>query len=148
MYKRIVLAYDGSELSNKAVDHGVTLAKDTGAGVTLLYVVTPHHLLVGGGHLAPGLRQFENQYAAELRQHAKEMLESVAQRVRAAGCTADVLVEDGTHPYANIVEAAKRLHADLIVMAGHGRGSIASLMVGSQTVKVLAHATVPVLVVR
>ncbi|MCC6533730.1 MAG: universal stress protein [Burkholderiales bacterium] len=148
MYKHILLAYDGSELSDKALNEGIALAKDAGAKITLIYVVTPHHLLIGGGRPVPGLKRLESQYAEDIRQDAKQMLDNACQRAVAAGRTAEVLIEDGTHPYENIVEAAKRLKADVIVMSTHGRGNIAGLMVGSQTLKVLTHSSVPVLVVR
>jgi nucleotide-binding universal stress UspA family protein len=54
----------------------------------------------------------------------------------------------GEHPYAEIVKAAKRNRCDVIVIASHGRRGISRLLLGSETSKVLAHSTVPVLVCR
>jgi nucleotide-binding universal stress UspA family protein len=52
------------------------------------------------------------------------------------------------YPYAEIVKAAKRYRCDLIVMGSHGRRGISRLILGSQASKVLAHSTIPVLVVK
>ena len=60
----------------------------------------------------------------------------------------DVLLEEGVNPYQHIVEGAKRLQCDLVVMASHGRRGIEGFLLGSQTVKVLTHSNVPVLVIR
>ena len=51
-------------------------------------------------------------------------------------------------PYEAIIDAAKKKKCDLIFMASHGRGELASLILGSVTQKVLAHSKVPVLVYR
>jgi nucleotide-binding universal stress UspA family protein len=51
-------------------------------------------------------------------------------------------------PHRAIVEAAQRRGCDLIVMASHGRRGLSSLLLGSETQRVLLHASVPVLVVR
>jgi nucleotide-binding universal stress UspA family protein len=94
------------------------------------------------------LKQLERQHAELLRQHAREMLERARGVVSAAQVPCELLLEDGSDPYQNIVQAASRLNCDLIVMASHGRGSIEGLVVGSQTIKVLSHSKIPVLVVR
>jgi nucleotide-binding universal stress UspA family protein len=54
----------------------------------------------------------------------------------------------GSFPYDEIIKAARRNRCDLIVMASHGRRGISKLLLGSETSKVLAHSTVPVLVCR
>jgi nucleotide-binding universal stress UspA family protein len=48
----------------------------------------------------------------------------------------------------NIIEAAKRHHCDLIVMVSHGRKGIQRLLLGSETLDVLTHSCIPVLVLR
>jgi nucleotide-binding universal stress UspA family protein len=50
--------------------------------------------------------------------------------------------------YQAIINAAKDRDCDLIVMASHGRRGVAAIVLGSETVKVLTHCTIPVLVVR
>jgi len=148
MYQHILMPYDGSALSDKALNEGAALAKSGGAKITLMYVVTPHHLLIGGGREVPGLKRLEQQYAEEIGQEARQMLDIARQRIAATGVPVDVLLDHGTTPSENIVEAARRLKCDLIMMASHGRRGVDGLVVGSQTMKVLGQASVPVLVVR
>jgi nucleotide-binding universal stress UspA family protein len=47
-----------------------------------------------------------------------------------------------------VIDHAKRVHADLVVMASHGRRGVQALLLGSETQKVLTHSEIPVLVVR
>jgi nucleotide-binding universal stress UspA family protein len=147
MYKHLMVAYDGSELSDKALEEAIGLAKDRGAKISLLYVLTPHHLLMGG-RSAPGLEKFEKQHMEMLRSHANEMLSRAQERLKRAGVQGDASIEEGSVPYRHIVDGAKRRKCDLIVMASHGRRSIEGIVAGSQTMKVLAVSPVPVLVVR
>ena len=148
MYKHILLAYDGSLLSDKALNEAAALAKCTNARVTVIYVATPHHLLLGGGREVPGLKRLEQQYAQEIDGEARQMLDLARQRIAATGVEADALLDHGKAPHQNLVEAALRLKCDLIVMASHGRRGVEGLVVGSQTMKVLTHTSLPVLVVR
>ncbi len=148
MYQHVLLAYDGSALSDKALDEAARLAKGVNAKVTIVYVVTPHHLLLGGGRDVPGLKRLEQEYADEIDEEARKMLDAARERLAAAGVAADALLDHGIAPYEKLIEAARRLKCDLIIMASHGRRSVESLVVGSQTMKVLTHTSVPVLVVR
>jgi nucleotide-binding universal stress UspA family protein len=148
MYKRMMVAYDGSTLSDKALNEAIEFAKQSGCKISLLYVLTPHQLLISGGRQVPGLKELERQHAETLRQHAREMMQSAQDRIKTAGIECDVLLEEGVNPYQHIVEGAKRLQCDLVVMASHGRRGIEGFLLGSQTVKVLTHSNVPVLVIR
>jgi len=149
MYKHIMLPYDGSPLSDKALQEGMGLAKSENAHVTLIYVVSLHHLTVAGASAAPGMKRWEQEYAENMQAQAKEMLEAARERVMAAGLTCDTLVvNNGAGPYQHIIDGANRLKCDLIVMASHGRKGLDGLLVGSQTIKVLSHSTIPVLVIR
>ena len=58
-----------------------------------------------------------------------------------------ISVED-EHPYRAIIDTAKSKGCDLIVMASHGRHGISAIVLGSETVKVLTHSKIPVLVHR
>lgn len=52
------------------------------------------------------------------------------------------------HPYQAIIDTAELKGCDLIVMASHGRHGISAIVLGSETVKVLTHCKIPVLVHR
>lgn len=149
MYKDILLPYDGSPLSEKALAEGVAFAKSVvGSKLTLLYVLTPHHLLLGGGRPVPGLKKLEQQFQDELKKKANEMLESAKKRAAGASVACNIVIEEGASPHEVIIARAARLKCDLIIMASHGRRGLEGVLIGSETMKVLTHATTPVLVVR
>ncbi len=147
MYKRILVATDGSKLSNLAVEHAIQLADLTGAEVVALKVVPryPQTYFEGGVALAAA------EVARIEKQWNEEALEAV-NAVKAAGQKAEVKVKPLTVKSDLIAEAiiaaAKRNKVDLIVMASHGRRGIKRLLLGSETQQVLTHSHIPVLVLR
>jgi nucleotide-binding universal stress UspA family protein len=66
----------------------------------------------------------------------------------AAGVASDTIVTTPSQPYQGIIDAARAKRCDVICMASHGRGAIASALLGNVTHKVLTHSKVPVLVCR
>lgn len=147
MYKRILVATDGSHLSDKAVEHGIGLADLTGAEVVALKVVPryPQTYFEGGVTLAA------DEVARIERQWQDEAMEAV-QAVKSAGQKREVKVKPVTLKSDLIAEAiiatAKRHKCDLIVMASHGRRGLKRLLLGSETQQVLTHSHIPVLVLR
>ena len=147
MYKRILVATDGSKLSNLAVEHAINLADITGAEVVALKVVPryPQTYFEGGVALAAA------EVARIEKQWNDEAMEAV-NAVKAAGQKLEVKVKPVTVKSDLIAEAiiaaAKRNKVDLIVMASHGRKGIKRLLLGSETQQVLTHSHIPVLVLR
>lgn len=139
MYKNILISTDGSELAMKGIEHGLTLAKAIGAQATVITVSQPYPL-----QSAATIDSWSNAQ----HKHAEEALASA----RAAAQKHGVALKEhrGTDDSAAeaIVEAAKSLNCDLIVMASHGRRGVSRLLLGSQTSEVVSHSPVPVLVVR
>jgi nucleotide-binding universal stress UspA family protein len=145
MFAHILIPTDGSKLASEAVDKGIALAREAGARATFLMVVEPFHVLsVDAVQLESTRVDYENQAGVVVR---KTLAEAKA-RAEAAGVTAEVIDGVDDQPYRAIVAAADTLGCDLIAMASHGRRGVAALMIGSQTMKVLAHSKVPVLVYR
>jgi nucleotide-binding universal stress UspA family protein len=144
MYKHILLPTDGSDLSKKAIAHGIELAKAAGATVTALVVSTPFDSLVVQLNANPAaLEQYRELVAKQAEQYLAQPQELAAKA--GVKCNASCVAHD--QPYKGIVEAAKKNRCDLIVMASHGLSGI-SAMLGSETLKVLTHSSVPVLVYR
>jgi nucleotide-binding universal stress UspA family protein len=83
-----------------------------------------------------------------MQEHAEKTLGAVAQVARAAGVACETLQLEHEHPYRAIIDTAGAKGCDLIVMASHGRHGIAAIVLGSETVKVLTHSKIPVLVHR
>ena len=147
MYKRILVATDGSKLSKMAVEHAINLADLTGAEVVALKVVPryPQTYFEGGVALAA-----EEIARVEKQWHDEAMTAVTA--VKSAGQLLEVKVKPVTVKADLVAEAiiatAKRSKCDLIVMASHGRRGIKRLLLGSETQQVLTHSHIPVLVLR
>jgi nucleotide-binding universal stress UspA family protein len=145
MFKHILIPTDGSKLATEAVDKGIALAKASGARVTFLMVVEPFHVFSVDAAQLESTRADYEKHAAKA---AGEALASAEAKAKAAGVTAGVVQGEDDQPHQAIVQAADTLGCDLIAMASHGRRGMAALMIGSQTMKVLANSKVPVLVYR
>ena len=145
MFKHILIPTDGSDLSRKAVLYGVQLAKASGAKVTALTVTYPYRAATMDAVLIP---VGEEDYEEQSRLLAERAMEQVKMAADAAGVPCETIREVHDQPYRAIIDAAHALNCDLIVMASHGRRGISALLLGSETVKVLTHSTVPVLVYR
>jgi nucleotide-binding universal stress UspA family protein len=145
MYSNILIATDGSELAGKAVQHGIALAKGIGARATVLTVVPPFKVLTTDTQM---VEDTPAQYKARMQEHTEKVFGTVARAAQAAGVVHELIVVDHEHPYRAIIDTAESKRCDLIVMASHGRHGIAAVVLGSETVKVLTHSKIPVLVYR
>lgn len=147
MYSRILIPTDGSALARKGAKSGVALAKALGAQVVAYHGVEPIeriYYLQGVGvreadvtSIQKQLRALGDRYLAEIRRIAA-----------AAGVPCETLMSDAADPFQGIIDAARRKRCDLICMASHGRGEIASALLGNVTHKVLTHSKLPVMVCR
>ena len=145
MHKHILIPTDGSELSQKAIDYGMALAKSANAKVTVVTVSAPFRPWA----IEPPLTiDILEEYEKQTRQLSAKYLESAKGLAAAAGVTCEVLHIEHDQPYLAIIDTAARRSCDLIVMASHGRRGISAFVLGSETVKVLTHSTIPVLVFR
>lgn len=145
IYRHILIPTDGSRLSQNAIAHGVALAKSINAKVTILTVSTPFHTFAVEPEMVTDTSE---QYAKHMANRAAKYLNSAKEAAAAAGVNSDTVHVEHDHPYQAIIDTAARELCDLIVMASHGRRGVSAIMLGSETVKVLTHGTVPVLVVR
>jgi nucleotide-binding universal stress UspA family protein len=142
MTKRILVATDGSALSQRASALAVSLARSLGASVVgcAALPVYPYH---GLGEGAAAETAFQAQAAAAANDHM-DVIEKAAQD---AGVAFQRVLREG-HPDDIILQSAETEGCDLIVMASHGRRGVSALLLGSETQKVLARTSLPVLVVR
>ena len=145
MYKHILIPTDGSALADKAVEQGTALAKRIGAKITVLTVSVPFHILTTDPQM---IEDTAPQYEKRMEAHAATVLKAAAGTASAAdvACTTSHVKHE--HPYQAIIETAHAKGCDLIAMASHGRRGVSAIVLGSETVKVLTHANIPVLVYR
>jgi nucleotide-binding universal stress UspA family protein len=144
MYKHILLPTDGSELSKAAMRHGISLAKAIGARVTALVVSTPLNSLVVDPSIVSGAL---DQYKALVAEQTAKYLDNVRNNARESGVDCSALCIEHDKPYEAIVDTAKNSGCDLVVMASHGLRGVSAIL-GSETLKVLTHTSVPILVYR
>lgn len=146
MFRHILIPTDGSELSKKAVQVGIDLAKFHGACVTGVHAVPDYHLMIAyEGAFDPVT---EERIEKEARVRAESYLDYIRQAAAAAGVACETLCETNDHPYDAIIKAAEARGCDLIVLHSHGRKGLAAALLGSETRKVLFYARIPVMVVR
>jgi nucleotide-binding universal stress UspA family protein len=145
MYRNILIPTDGSELAGKAVEHGIALARTIGAKITFLTVTPPFHIFTIDAQM---IEDTPAQYKTPVAADAAKTLRAAGDAAGAAGVAFDTIQLEDEHPYQAIINTAGSKGCDLIVMASHGRHGISALVLGSETVKVLTHCKIPVLVHR
>ena len=144
-YQHILVPVDGSPTSLAAVNQAAQLAKTYGSKVTVLLVITIDPFI--------GIEYINAQTQKEdALNHSQAMVKSILdeakQKFAAQGIEADTKVVEGQEIYKEIVNTARDLNADLVVIGSHGRTGIKKLVLGSVVQKVLAEIHLPVLVVR
>jgi nucleotide-binding universal stress UspA family protein len=145
MFKHLLVPTDGSSLSTKAARAAVEFAGAVGARITALSVAEPYpySALAESAYLPD-----QSRYEKEMQDHARRFVAEVAEIASGSGVPCDTRVALSFSPYEEIVSAARELGCDAVFMASHGRKGINRLFVGSETQKVLAHTTLPVMVFR
>ena len=138
MYKKILVAYDGTEFSDAALDEAITLAKGTDGEIAVITAVERNTEMEA---MAPELdRKFEAK--------AVEDLKRAQDRVKASGIK---LVEQEVSkdpPHEAVINMARQWQCDVVVMGTHGRTGLLRLLMGSTTERVIGNAPCSVLVVR
>jgi len=144
MFKHILVPVDGSETAQLAVDKAINLAKAFGSRVTAIFVIDPYPFTGVGTDFAYGQTEYLNAATAE----ANAAVKAAKERFEQAGVSVETSVVEAHAAWRGVVQAAKSLQADLIVMGSHGRSGLEKLVLGSVTQAVLSHTHLPVLVVR
>ena len=145
MYKHILIPTDGSELSEKAIKQGLALAKSIGAKVTAITVSETFHTFSVDPVI---VTDTPKEYQTHCDARAEKYLSIAKNAAKDANVAYEGMHVMHDHPYEAIINAAKDKGCDLICMASHGRGQLASVLLGNVTQKVLATSKIPVLVCR
>jgi nucleotide-binding universal stress UspA family protein len=149
LYNQILIATDGSDLAQRGVAQGLSLAKALGSRVTV--VVATERFPIQGATTSSGWVgspvDYE-RYDEGQKRFANDILSTIKAEAGKLAIDANAVHMPNQHPATAILEAAASFDCDLIVMASHGRRGISRMLMGSQTAEVLAHSHTPVLVVR
>lgn len=143
--KRIIWATDGSDEANRALDYTKYLADKSNAEILGVHVIPlPVQLLYENLEDSSG---YLNTKRSALESRVITQFEEVSANLKKSGIVFEGVILHGK-PSVKIKEIAKRRNADLIVLGKHGHGLIESMLVGSETIKVLKSSHVPVLAIK
>ncbi|RYE57873.1 MAG: universal stress protein [Rhizobiaceae bacterium] len=149
MYSNIVCAIDGSDLSTKAFTHAIALAGKLGARLAAVTVTDPSIIIAPGAEM---MMVDTSSILAELdkakAESAKAVLEDATKLASAASIDLTTQHVPDLPAAEGIIRSAKNVGADLIIMGSHGRRGLGRLLLGSQAAEVLAHAEIPVLIIK
>jgi nucleotide-binding universal stress UspA family protein len=144
MYQRILVPTDGSEITSKAVQAAVDLARNGGGQLFTISVKEPFpYSAISEMQPVPPQEFYDAQ-----ERIAAARVKAVSDAAQAAGVACSAHTVEALHPWEAILDHAKAQGCDLVVMASHGRRGVAGVLLGSETQKVLVQAKVPVLVCR
>lgn len=144
MYSHILVPTDGSDISAKAIETAISMAKLLGAKLSTISVKEPFpYSAISEMQPVPPQEFYDAQ-----ERIATARVKAVSDAAKAAGLACEGFTVEAVHPWEAICDLAKDKGCDLIVMASHGRRGVSALLLGSETQKVLTHSPLPVLVVR
>lgn len=147
MYRKILVATFGTELSNKAVREAAQLARAVGAKLLVLHVRSPLDVPdhATGGALS---RLGEEVITEEIIDEEREFLDGAVAIAASIGIEAETAFTADLRPHEAVIRVAEQQQCDLIVMGTRIRHGLPGYLVKSATQKVLEHTETPVLVVR
>lgn len=143
-YQNILVPVDGSETSYAAVKQAVEFAKVFGSKITVVQVLALDPYIAAEYITAAQT----NDLIERARTSILKTLEEATSKFNAEGVQVETRLLEGQVIHQEIINAAKELNADLIVIGSHGRTGLKKLFLGSVTQNVLGETSIPVLVVR
>ena len=145
MFTTILIPTDGSALSEYAVKQALQFAKSINAKVVGFHFEETYRVFAVDAEMVSDTREV---YERDVKLRTALYLAKVEDMARSAGVPCECISGQDNHPWQAIINAAQSKGCDLIAMASHGRRGIQGLLLGSQTVHVLTHSKIPVLVFR
>lgn len=145
MFKTLLVPTDGSPLSEKALHAAIEFARSCGSTIVGFSVAEPYPF---SALSEVSISIDTDMYDQKMEAIAHARVQAVADAAKAAGVPCQTAVALSFSPYEEIIKAANKFHCDVIFMASHGRKGLDKLFVGSETQKVLANTTLPVMIFR
>ena len=146
MFKKILLCTDGSEHSIEAAGVAAEIAAKFGSDVIVINVLHPVPMVAPYVNAAEMSLDYQS-IQEEAKSHQRETISTTIAELEKHGIKAESLESEG-HSVSGIVESARDIDADLIVMGSRGMGGFQRFLLGSVSDGVLHHAECPVLIVR
>lgn len=148
MFEHLLVPVDGSELSEKAIETSIGMAKMMGASITGFIVEQPLPPVIVEPVAVAYYVETSHEHQQHCEAHAREVLEAFGKRATEAGVPFDGQFMITDNIQQGIVDIAQRQQCDLIVMVSHGRHGLDALINGSLTKSVLSHSKVPLLILH
>ena len=143
MIKRIIVGVDFSPVTAAVLDTAATIATNGGCKIYLVHVA-PAFVADLKTVRVP---QHDRDFLAHMLREEHRDLQALAKELGQKGCDVESLMVEGDRPVEKILDEARRLEADLIVIGSHGHGPIYNILVGSVSEGMLRKARTPVLIV-
>jgi len=137
-FRKILVGYDGSAASERAVDAAISLAQCTDAKILVLAVARPPE---------PATRVEVEAVLDNAREHFEEGFAKVREQAKAADIQLETMIEVG-HPAEHLIHHAETDHAELIIVGRKGTSLFEKLLLGSVSERVLRFAHCPVMVIK
>lgn len=148
MFANILVPTDGSELSARAARSAIELAKENKAKATFILVSPTFRQMSDEGYLISASTARKREWESSVAERARKVLDAAAGDAKSAGVKCETVHVFRDLPYEAIIDTAKKIGCDLIVMGSHGYGGVKQWVLGSETTRVLSHTKIPVLVYR
>ena len=142
MDNNIIVATDGSQFSNVAVNEAINIAKTYGSKLYCLSVIEMHF-----DHY-PDFLKLAPKIIDEKKKELTISLEEIRERATKDNVQCEVIIREGNEPYESIINEADKVQARLIVVESHGRTGLKKLLMGSVAERVIGHANCSVLVAK
>ncbi|WP_444816690.1 universal stress protein [Stutzerimonas frequens] len=142
--RRLLVAYDGSDNSKRALQYVVDLARDTGMALQVHVVNVQHEPIIYGEYVTSAMIDELNN---SLMAKSRSVLDEAVAMLQAGGLTCETHTQLG-NVAEQINDAVKRLGCDTVVMGTRGLGSFTGLVLGSVANRVIHEVSVPVLLVK
>ena len=149
--KKILIAIDYNPTAQNIAETGYSLAKSMNAEITLLHVVADYtyyssldYSPIMGFDSFSNLGMLQTDTVTELQSAAQKYLEKI--KAHLGDPSIKTIVKDGDSGDA-IIDAAKELNADVIVMGSHSRRGLEKILMGSVAEKVLRNSRIPLFII-
>jgi nucleotide-binding universal stress UspA family protein len=143
VFKEVIVPTDFSEHSLRAVDYAIEIAEKFGSRLKLIYVIEPFLQAADVSWTSVDFDELNKSH----QKSAEQQLDQILKERIPKSVVAESMILFGK-PFVEIVKVAREDNADLIVMATHGRGAVAHILMGSTADKVVRKAPCPVLTVK
>lgn len=144
-YQHILVPVDGSAISFSAVRHAAQLAQGFNSQLTLISLIAEDPFTGVDFHYSSSIMK---EYFIQAQANAEQALVEAAQIAAQAGSTVQTKIMQGAVSAEGVLDSARELHADLIVMGSHGRKGLKKFILGSFAQDVLSHAELPVMIIK